>query len=79
MNVTIKISDDLVRMAKHRAVDENLSLSAWIAQLLTRELGLGESKKSDGLLELLGDESLVDVHLELPKRDEAQVRPIEFP
>lgn len=38
MNVTIKLPDELCRQARHRAVDESKSLSAWMADLLRREL-----------------------------------------
>lgn len=38
MNVTLKLPDDLCRKAKHRAIDESKSLSAWVASLVEREL-----------------------------------------
>jgi len=38
MNVTLKLPDDLVREARHRAVDQSMSLSAWMASLVCREL-----------------------------------------
>jgi hypothetical protein len=38
MNVTIKLPDDLVREARHRAVNQSQSLSAWMAGLVHREL-----------------------------------------
>jgi len=38
MNVTVKLADDLCRQARHRAVDESKSLSAWLANLVEREL-----------------------------------------
>lgn len=38
MNVTVKLSDDLCRRARHRAVDESKSLSAWLSKLIEREL-----------------------------------------
>lgn len=41
MNVTLKLPDDLCRQAKHRAIDESKSLSAWVAALLERELAAG--------------------------------------
>ena len=33
-NVTLRLEEDLLKMAKHIAVDRNTSLSAWVAQLL---------------------------------------------
>lgn len=38
MNVTLKLPDDLVREARHRAVNQSKSLSAWLADLVSREL-----------------------------------------
>jgi hypothetical protein len=38
MNVTLKLPDDLVREARHRAVNQSQSLSAWMAGLVHREL-----------------------------------------
>ncbi|MGF1450379.1 MAG: hypothetical protein ACFB20_13310 [Opitutales bacterium] len=39
MNVTLKLADDLCKQARHRAVDEGVSLSRWVATLVERELG----------------------------------------
>jgi hypothetical protein len=38
MNVTLKLPDELVREARHRAVNQSKSLSAWLADLVSREL-----------------------------------------
>lgn len=38
MNVTLKLPDDLCRAAKHRAIEEDKSLSAWMTSLVLREL-----------------------------------------
>ncbi len=38
MNVTLKLPDELVREARHRAVNQSKSLSAWMADLVSREL-----------------------------------------
>ncbi len=38
MNVTLKLADALCKEARHRAVDEGVSLSRWVATLVEREL-----------------------------------------
>lgn len=45
MNVTLKLSDSLLKEARHRAVDDNKSLSAWMAALLERELRGGTASE----------------------------------
>ncbi len=42
VNVTLKLPDVLCREAKHRAIDESKSLSAWVAGLVERELAAGK-------------------------------------
>jgi hypothetical protein len=68
VNVTIKLDDALCREARHRAVDADLSLSGWIADLVRERLGLpavgGRSQKT--LLEMLGDVRAGDVELKIP-------------
>jgi hypothetical protein len=68
VNVTIKLDDALCREARHRAVDADLSLSGWIADLIRERLGLapavGRPKKT--LLEVLGDETAGAIDLEIP-------------
>ncbi len=44
MNVTVKLPDDLVREARHLAIDEKTSLSALISELLDAKL---KSQKSN--------------------------------
>jgi len=39
MNVTLKLPDELCREARHRAVDESKSLSAWVTDLVARAVG----------------------------------------
>ena len=45
MNVTLKIPDELCKEARHLAVDESKSLSAWVAELLAREV---KARRSGG-------------------------------
>ncbi len=39
MNVTLKLPDEVVRQARIRAVHHSKSLSAWMSDLVLRELG----------------------------------------
>ena len=68
MNVTIKLDDTLCREARHRAVDADLSLSGWIAELIRERLGLSTASGRPGktLLEMLGDERAGGTDLEIP-------------
>lgn len=45
MNVTLKLPDELCRQARHRAVDESKSLSAWVADLIERAVQKPESEE----------------------------------
>ena len=38
MNVTLKLPDELCKAARHLAVDDSKSLSAWTAELMRREI-----------------------------------------
>jgi hypothetical protein len=80
MNVTLKIDDELCRQARHRAVDANLSLSAWMAKLLEQELsGSRGSDQEPSLVEAIGmddDQDLMDF---IPDRKTEMDRPIQFP
>lgn len=44
MNVTLKLPDDLCKAARHRAVDAEKSLSAYVVELLERDLEKPEGK-----------------------------------
>ncbi len=63
MNVTLKINDPLLKSARHRAVDQGLSLSAWMAKLIEREVGAGPDEPVTNILRQLGDETLADQSL----------------
>ncbi len=47
VNVTVKLPDALCRAARHRAVDDDQSLSAWLAALIEREIN-GSSSDANG-------------------------------
>jgi hypothetical protein len=76
MNVTIKIDDSLCKDARHRAVDEGLSLSSWIALLLRKELA-SKNPASESLLESLAMEEGEDRYFEI-SRDDSRVRDLNF-
>lgn len=77
MNVTIKIDDALCREARHRAVDRGLSLSGWIAEVLSRELAGGKPPTNGGLLAALAMEEGQDREFEAP-RNKSQSRDLAF-
>lgn len=45
MNVTVKLPDELCKKARHCAVDENKSLSAWLANLIKCSLEQTQNNK----------------------------------
>jgi len=77
MNVTIKISDQVCKDARHRAVDEGRSLSGWIEEVIRKELSRSASGKPQTLLEALGSEELSGLDLEFP-RDKSPAREVDF-
>ena len=77
MNVTLKISEEVCRQAKHRAVDEGLSLSGWVTVLIARELGKPEKVPRKTALELFGCDELADFDLDFP-RDQSPPREVDF-
>ena len=75
MNITIKINDELAKQARHEAVDDGLSLSGWVSELIKSKLvPCGKGKT---LLESLGNEELADVELDFP-RSQSTSREISF-
>jgi len=78
MNVTLKLPDDLCREARHRAIEEDKSLSAWVADLVSRELATPIPQPKT-LLERLGHQATADRDFELPDRKQDRERTIEFP
>lgn len=79
MNITLKLPDDLCREARHRAVDESKSLSAWVADLVAREVRGSTAPARPTLLQMLGDDAVADGEIDLPDRSNAGERPVEFP
>ena len=77
MNVTIKISEQLGREARHRAVDAGESLSGWVARLIQKELAKGKAGRCGSLLELLGDERSAGADVEFP-RSKSGARSVDF-
>jgi len=81
MNVTVKLPDDLCREARHRAVNEDKSLSGWLADLVRRELARARPEHKT-LAEILGQDDLPPEHAgkELPLEDRKSmpVREISF-
>jgi len=75
MNVTIKINDDLAKRARHEAVDDGLSLSGWVAELINEKLTDKSTSKS--LLEALGNDALADLDCKFP-RSQSTSREVHF-
>jgi hypothetical protein len=77
LNVTIKISDEVCRDARHRAVDAGRSLSGWIEDLLRKELSRSTAQKPRTLLEALGNDALSNVEIDFP-RDQSAAREVDL-
>lgn len=84
MNVTLKLPDELVREARHRAVNQSQSLSAWMAALVRRELAEGSagSEESKTWIEALTVPGMPDSFYEkdfpLPDRKTTKHREFTF-
>ncbi|MCH8514518.1 MAG: hypothetical protein LAT83_23085 [Kiritimatiellae bacterium] len=60
----------MLKSARHRAVDQGLSLSAWMAKLIEREVGLDPDAPETDILTQLGDEKLADIPFDFePSRE----------
>lgn len=84
MNVTLKLPDDLVRKARHLAIEEDKSLSAWMADLVRRELEFPDSKinQPQSLFEAMHTPGMPDwfyeKELPLPDRKDDKNREFSF-
>ncbi len=85
MNVTLKLPDELVREARHLAVNQSKSLSAWLASLVRRELATESNtvtENAKSLMEALAvpgmTESFDEKDFPLPDRKETKHRKFTF-
>jgi len=78
MNVTVKLSEELVNEARHRAVARSQSLSQWMADLLRTEIARSHPDRKT-LSDRLGDLVTAQRDFELPDRKSEVERPISFP
>jgi hypothetical protein len=84
MNVTLKLPDELVREARHRAVNQSKSLSAWMADLVARELheSLNETEAAMTLAEAMRvpgmPASFYEKEFPLPDRKQTKHREFTF-
>lgn len=78
MNVTIKLPDELVNEARHRAVARSQSLSQWVAELLRVEIARRHPDRQT-LSERLGNPATADRDFELPDRKSEEERLESFP
>ena len=78
MNVTLKLPDEVVSEARHRAVARSQSLSQWVAELLQAEIARRHPDRQT-LSERLGDPATADRDFDLPDRKSETERPLPFP
>jgi hypothetical protein len=80
MNVTLKIPDELCREARHRAVDESKSLSAWMVEQMKRALSEPPPTRKKSLIEMIGQDDIPEEHIgkELPLEDRKTIPVREF-
>ena len=79
MNVTLKLPDVICMAAKHRAIDESKSLSAWVAEIVAKEISKPtEMPKPKTWIELIGDPATAHLDFELPDRKEDNAREFSF-
>ena len=77
MNVTLKLPDELIHEARHRAVARSQSLSQWLAELLRAEIARSHPDRKT-LSERLGDPATAHRDFDLPDRASEVERPLTF-
>ncbi len=83
MNVTLKMPDELCKAARHRAVDHSKSLSAWVTDLVRRELESDkvESEKPRTWMDAFSgdeDDEYLSRDFPLENRKAMKIREINF-
>lgn len=79
MNVTLKLPDELCKAARHRAVNEDKSLSKWVAEIVEKEISKpSHRRKAQTWMELIGDPATAHLDFELPDRREDNAREFSF-
>ena len=81
MNVTLKLPDELCKAARHLAVDESKSLSAWMTEILRREVEARSSKpeKPKTWMDAFsGDENDPYLDRDFPLEDRKMIKIREF-
>lgn len=77
MNVTLKLPDEIVSEARHRAVARSQSLSQWVAELLQAEIARRHPDRQT-LSDRLGDPKTADRDFDLPDRGSETERRLPF-
>ena len=77
MNVTIKLDDDLGKFARHMAVDEGISLSAWMAGLVKNVQQSQTKQNRMTPIEAYGDPATSDRDFIVPPLS-GDIRDIDF-
>ena len=77
MNVTLKLPDEIISEARHRAVTRSQSLSQWVTDLLRAEIACHHPDRKT-LSERLGDPATADRDFDLPDRKSETERSISF-
>jgi len=81
MNVTLKLPDELCKAARHLAVDESKSLSAWMTDLMAREIaksGAGKRKPKTWMDAFSGDKNDPYLDRDFPLEDRKAGKVTEF-